>query len=99
MPRTISAGRISDFAPDSAKLIPGDEPVALFYLRGELYACSARCPHAGALLHDGFVAGTIVTCPWHGWSFDLSPGPDAPKDGLVRYAVRVVDGEILVELP
>jgi 3-phenylpropionate/trans-cinnamate dioxygenase ferredoxin subunit len=44
----------------------------------------------------------VLTCPWHGATFDLESGknlsPPAPT-GVKCYAVRVEGGEVQVELP
>ena len=42
------------------------------------------------------IAGTVLSCPWHGWRFDLAAGPDAPKDGVIRYPVMVSEDDIIV---
>jgi nitrite reductase (NADH) small subunit len=75
------------------------ESVAIFNVDGTLFACTNRCPHAGAPLQNGFLNGTVLTCPWHGWRFDLAAGPDAPKDGVLRYPVTVENGEVFLHLP
>ena len=48
--------------------------VAVFNVGGLLYAVDAKCTHVGAPLDKGTVAGTTVTCPWHGSQFDLRTG-------------------------
>lgn len=99
MTQHLSAGSLADLPPGNATVVVADrESIAVFNMGGTLYACSAACPHAGAPLQDGFVQGTRVTCPWHGWTFDLAQGPDAPPDGVIRYPVKVVDGEIVVSV-
>ena len=75
------------------------ESVAIFNVDGTLFACTNRCPHAGAPLQNGFLTGTVLTCPWHGWRFDLAAVPDAPKDGVLRYRVTVDNGEVLLHQP
>tara|TARA_R110001592_G_scaffold43245_5_gene140328 strand:- start:22 stop:330 length:309 start_codon:yes stop_codon:yes gene_type:complete len=72
------------------------EEIALFNIDGTLYACSNRCPHAGGPLKDSMIAGTVLSCPWHGWRFDLASGPDAPKDGVLRYPVSVEGDDIVL---
>lgn len=76
----------------------GNEEVAVFNIGGTFYACTDACPHAGGPLHQGFLEGTVVTCPWHGWDFDLNPATPDPCDGVVRFPVRVEDGKVLVEV-
>lgn len=45
----------------------------------ELAAYPARCPHQLGPLHAGAVAAGAVTCPWHGYRFDVRTG--APLSG------------------
>jgi nitrite reductase/ring-hydroxylating ferredoxin subunit len=75
------------------------ESVAIFNVDGTLFACTNRCPHAGAPLQNGMLNGTVLTCPWHGWRFDLAAGPGAPKDGVLRYPVTVENGDVFLHLP
>jgi nitrite reductase (NADH) large subunit len=69
----------------------------------EVRALPARCPHAGGPLADGIVAGGKVTCPLHGWKFDLVTGAGTSPGGhcgeLPTYAAFVRDGEVFVSLP
>ena len=53
----------------------------LFNVDGEILAIDAICPHQGGPLVDGSLEGTMVTCPWHGWQFDVKTGktPLGPK--------------------
>ena len=87
----LSAGPSADIEPGKPKLIRTDDDViAIHNLDGEYFAISNVCPHAGAPLSQGFIENGRLTCPWHGWSFPLSP-IDAPRDGMLRYRV-VVEG-------
>lgn len=97
----IPAGKTSDLPPGMAKCVShGNRAVAVFNIGGRFYACDDTCPHAGGSLHEGFVEGTTVSCPWHGWSFDLASGPKGPWDGVRRYPVVIVeDGELQIEVP
>src|SRR5215470_5681412 len=45
--------------------------VAVFRRGDEILAIGNECAHTGGNLCDGFVEGDIVTCPLHGWEFDL----------------------------
>ncbi len=61
---------------------PDGRAVALFNVAGEICALDNTCPHAGGPLGEGSLEETVVTCPWHGWSFDVKTGecqnnPDA----------------------
>ena len=84
---------------ESRRVLAEVESIAVFNVGGQYYACSDACPHAGGPLHQGYIEGTRVACPWHGWSFELTPDPARPKDGVSRYTVTVSDGQLFVELP
>ncbi len=48
--------------------------VALFNVDGRIYATNNQCPHMGYPLTRGTVRDGVVTCDWHGRSFDLEGG-------------------------
>ncbi|HUF92220.1 MAG TPA: Rieske 2Fe-2S domain-containing protein [Candidatus Limnocylindria bacterium] len=68
---------------------------------GRFYACSALCPHEDGPLADGWLEGTTVVCPWHGFDFDLVTGACRVDEALsvIVYATRVRAGVVEVELP
>ncbi|MDP9018997.1 MAG: Rieske 2Fe-2S domain-containing protein, partial [Candidatus Eremiobacteraeota bacterium] len=55
-------------------------------------------PHQGGPLADGFLEGSMVTCPWHAWCFDVRNGRMTLGQFAVvtRFAVRVDGSTILV---
>jgi nitrite reductase/ring-hydroxylating ferredoxin subunit len=80
----------------------GGRTLAIFNDGGTFYALDDTCPHRGAPLSEGEVAGGTVTCPWHATSFDLTTGahlcPPA-RSGVKAYPVQVVGEEIQADLP
>ncbi len=52
----------------------GDEEVILVREGEVVHALGAHCPHAGAPLHKGRIAGGKVLCPFHHAAFDLQTG-------------------------
>lgn len=87
----------------------GGARLALFCYRGEVYALGNICLHNGYPVDDGAVDDGCVTCPWHGWRFELATGDHlvrSPLDedqvwhrrGLVAYPVRLEGGEVMVEV-
>lgn len=74
--------------------------VALFNVNGTHHAIDAICLHRGGPLADGVLSGCIVTCPWHGWQFDVTTGTfvQDPRVGVTCHETRVVDGEVQVRL-
>jgi ferredoxin-NADP reductase len=75
--------------------------IALFNVDGEYYAIDDSCPHAGASLSEGELAGKELTCPLHGAVFDVTTGEvlGPPADeGVACYKVRVSGSDIEVEI-
>jgi nitrite reductase/ring-hydroxylating ferredoxin subunit len=100
MGERVKVAAAADVEPGKSICVKaGNERVAVFNIDGEYFAMSDMCPHAGGPLSEGFVNGTQVSCPWHGWMFDLCPGDDAPKDGVERYTVHVEGDDLHLELP
>jgi nitrite reductase (NADH) small subunit len=60
--------------------------IAVFRLADGFAALDADCPHSGGPLSDGIVADRCVTCPLHGWRFDLRTGE--PSGGGAAAGVR-----------
>lgn len=52
-------------------------PIRLIEMDGEIAAYSARCPHLGGPLEEASLDGGILTCPWHGYRFDVRSGASA----------------------
>lgn len=102
MSRWLAVGRVEDCPPGALfECVVEETVVALFNVAGEYHALDGVCPHQGGPLGKGQLSGKCVTCPWHGWQFDVCTGQHALNVRIVqpRFAVRVEDGVILVELP
>ncbi len=74
--------------------------VAVFRLRGELFGLEADCKHMRASIAQGKIDGTIITCPAHGWRYNITTGECLTESWatLKTYAVDVVDGVVFVEI-
>jgi nitrite reductase/ring-hydroxylating ferredoxin subunit len=74
--------------------------VAVFNCDGRFFAIDNICKHQGGPLAEGELNGTVVTCPWHAWTYDVVSGesPDDPDCSTARYAVKVDGEDVLVEV-
>lgn len=83
------------------ELVLGDRIVALYNVDGEFYAIDGVCPHAGGPLGKGMLRKNVVTCPWHGWQFDVTTGRHCLTAHIQakKYDVVVEGDEVFVELP
>jgi nitrite reductase/ring-hydroxylating ferredoxin subunit len=45
--------------------------------------------------------GPTITCPWHGWQYDVTTGANVrnPAVKVASFNVKVEGADILVELP
>jgi nitrite reductase/ring-hydroxylating ferredoxin subunit len=77
----------------------GELKLGIYEVGGELHAVEDVCPHAMALLTQGFVDGCEVECPLHNAVFDVTTGKHLrgePCRDLRSFPVRVVDSRIEV---
>ena len=66
----------------------------------QFYGVSNRCPHMGCSLANGELKEYIVTCPCHGWRFDIRNGQyqAAKAIKLMTYECKIQDGKIHIKL-
>lgn len=80
------------------RLQVGDHDVLLIRLESRIMAFPNQCPHMGLPLDGGTVERTVLTCPWHGFRFDLTSGEclTAPHVQLEPFPVRVEGDRVWV---
>lgn len=102
MSQFVKVATLSDLPEGSSLEVEHQGRVyALFHSGGVISAIDGICPHQGGPLADGPVEGTLVTCPWHGWQFDIRTG-DSPLNAKLRqpcFEVKVDGQDILVAVP
>ena len=103
MGQLIKVAEANDIPPGTAKAVEAEgRRIALFNSGDGYYAIDGVCTHRGGPLSEGEVNGTVVTCPLHGATFDITTGnvlgPPAPE-GVVSYRVELDGNDIKVELP
>lgn len=99
MPNWIRVATVAECPPGEAReFVVQDRIVALFQVDGRFYALDGICPHQGGPLGRGKLCGGIVTCPWHGWQFDVVTGQHQANRTLQQpgYSVKVEGQEIYV---
>ena len=78
-----------------------DREIAVFHADGAIHAVKNTCPHRRIPLDGGIVENGVLTCPGHGWQFDLKTGDclDRPDFGVRCYRVEVRGSAVWVEVP
>ncbi len=81
------------------EVVVGDRSLAVANVDGTLHAVDNACPHAGGPLGDGDLDGCTLTCPWHGWSFDVRDGSCFVSDEVQveTVPVRIVGDAVCVQ--
>lgn len=93
----------------------GGVSIGVFNLGGEFFALRNRCPHQGGPLCEGKLWGSleaevpgafrygrpgeILTCPYHGWEFDIRTGQswcDPRRLRTRRYPIQIETGAALL---
>ncbi len=91
MARYVAVGSTAEIPVGGAKaFVVGDREVAVFNVDGTFYGIENACPHQGAPLAEGTLEGTTVTCPWHGWCFDVTNGTmPVPLSTVDTFGVQI----------
>lgn len=85
----VPAGTIREFQVDGKEL-------AISNVDGKYYAISNTCLHRGGPLGQGDLKGKTVTCPWHGWQYDVTTGKAVANSAVGVACFRIeVRGEDL----
>ncbi len=107
-------GSLEQLERDGRLLIRiGGREIGVIKTADRLSAVRNRCPHHGGPLCLGRVrerlsgdpgryalgGRMVLSCPWHGWEFDLATGrcADDPAMRVAVYALRIDNGRVLVE--
>ena len=93
------AAKTTEIAPGTIKEFQLEgKPVAVANVDGKFYAINNTCLHRGGPLGQGPLEGKIVTCPWHGWEYDVTTGKISQNTavGVDSYPIEIRGDEIFV---
>ena len=93
-----------DELPDNSQKVVslGKKKIALFHFNKKISAIANACLHKAGPLGLGAVSakydGMYVTCPWHGWEYNIETGSAPPgfPDQQALYEVKLEGEYILV---
>jgi nitrite reductase/ring-hydroxylating ferredoxin subunit len=95
----VTVARADQLAPGEVRRVQaGEEEIALARIGDDFYAVQGACLHLEGPLGDGRLEDHVLTCPWHGWQYDVRTGKNEFDLAiqLRTYDVRVEDGEVRV---
>lgn len=93
--------RAEDFkekVPQTFKI--GETEIIVYKIGDQFFAYENACLHRGApLTHSTVDEKCMITCPWHGWRFDVKTGSLQGDQNLKLTQHKVkVQGEMLMLL-
>ena len=97
----VKAAGVNDLKDGQGKIVnAGGKTMALFRQGGNFYAIDNTCLHQGGPLGEGELNSKVVTCPWHGWQYDIASGVCQfnPSVKVPTYKVKVEGGNVMVEV-
>lgn len=89
----------SEIKDGSGKVVDvNGKQIAVLNHNGEFFAIDNTCAHMQGPLGEGSCSDGKVTCPWHGWEYDLETGKNTFDENikLNTYEVRVKEEDVLV---
>jgi len=74
--------------------------LAVFNVDGTIHAINNTCCHRDGPLGEGELEGNIVTCPWHGWRYNVTTGAcmNNPSAQVESYEVKIEGEDVKVLL-
>ena len=102
MPQRYALCSLGELPPGSRKAFDaGGRRIVCFNIDGRIFAIDDACPHDGAPLSEGSLAGTTLTCPWHEAEFDVTCGKvlcSPAVENVRSHAVTVEGDQVSVEI-
>lgn len=89
----VAVANVGDIKEGESKSVEvNGREIALFNINGRFYAIDNTCAHRGGPLAEGICDGNVVTCPWHGWQYDVTTGTNP-----LNSQIKVKKYEVMVE--
>ena len=75
--------------------------IGVFHHKGGWYALRNSCLHRGGPVCTGTLEGDTLTCPWHGFQYDVTDGRLLvdPAAHLATYPIFVEDDQVVLQVP
>lgn len=89
----VATGTIQEFQV-------GEKNIALANVAGKFFAINNICLHQGGPLGEGDLDRQVVTCPWHGWQFDVTNGQLLSNSAVTTtcYSVEIRGDDVFVDV-
>ena len=98
--KLVKVAELDQIRPGTRRLCTVEaRRIALFNLDGTIYAIDNHCTHRDGPVGAGQLNDTVITCPWHGWQFNVATGHCLEPGGknLRQYPVSVEGNVVLID--
>lgn len=100
--RRVAVATVTEIPDGERKIVQMDGlSIGVFHHRGAWIALRNSCVHQGGPVATGSLEGDVLTCPWHGYQFDVRSGHclTDPHAELDRYPVTLEGDTLYLDLP
>jgi nitrite reductase (NADH) small subunit len=100
--KEMKIGSVAEI-PDGERKIVEVEGISIgvFHYHGDWYALRNSCLHRSGPVCTGSLKDGILTCPWHGYQYDVTNGEFLLDSSakLEMFPVEIRDGDIYLRVP
>lgn len=98
----VAVGRADEIPEGERKIVQVEElSIGVFHHKGQWVALRNSCLHRGGPVCTGKLEGDILTCPWHGYTYDVKNGQLTMDHSayLDSYPVEIRGDEVYLRIP
>jgi nitrite reductase/ring-hydroxylating ferredoxin subunit len=100
--KDMVVARAEDISDGERKIVHIDGlSIGVFHHKGNWYALRNSCLHRGGPIATGNLENDTLTCPWHGYQYNVTNGQFLLDSSVAldMYPVEVRDGEVHLQIP
>ena len=100
--KEIYIGQVGDIPEGERTIIQADDlSIGVFHHKGNWYALLNSCLHRGGPVCTGPLEDDVLTCPWHGYQYNLPDGRLLldRSASLPMYPIDMREGELYLTVP
>lgn len=100
--REVLVGLASEIPEGERKIVQVDDlSIGVFHHKGQMVALRNHCLHRGGPVATGALEGDTLTCPWHGYQYNVNTGELLVDPSLKLDTYRLVrkGDEIYLAIP
>ena len=95
------AGKVDEWEIGQGReLLISGRVVAIFRTEVQFFAIDGMCAHQGGPIAQGKLEGNCVTCPWHGWQYNIADGVNllTQKKMLDCFSVELREETVWIDI-